>query len=102
MKDLNTLPRLSDSISYLYIERAVIEQEAASITAFRKGERIPIPVATIDALFLGPGTKITHAAVRTAVDADLVRRGRLSFLCIRYGRNAQRGQSAESGAKVHG
>lgn len=68
MKDLNTLPRLSDSISYLYIERAVIEQEAASITAFRKGERIPIPVATIDALFLGPGTKITHAAVRTAAD----------------------------------
>lgn len=68
MTDLNTLPRLSDSISYLYIEKAVIEQEAASITAFRKGERIPIPVAAIDVLFLGPGTKITHAAVRTASD----------------------------------
>lgn len=68
MTDLNTLPRLSDSISYLYIEKAVIEQEAASITAFRKGERIPIPVAAIGVLFLGPGTKITHAAVRTASD----------------------------------
>lgn len=65
MKDLNELPRLSDSISYLYIERAVIEQEAASVTAFRKDERIPIPVASISVLFLGPGISITHSAVKT-------------------------------------
>lgn len=69
MKDLRELPRLSDSISYLYIERAVIEQEAASVTAYRKDERIPIPIATISALFLGPGTSITHAAVKTIAES---------------------------------
>ncbi len=69
MKDLRELPRLTDSISYLYIERAVIEQEAASVTAFRKGERIPIPIATISTLFLGPGTSVTHAAVKTIAES---------------------------------
>lgn len=68
MKDLRELPHLSESISYLYIERAVIEQEAASITAFRKGERIPIPIAAVTVLFLGPGTSVSHAAVKTIAE----------------------------------
>ena len=69
MKDLHALPRLSDSISYLYIERAVIEREAGSVTAFRKDERIPIPIATLTTLFLGPGTSISHAAVKTIAES---------------------------------
>lgn len=65
MKDLQELPKLRDSISYLYLEHAVIEQDDLSIVAIRKDGRIPIPVAATTCLLLGPGTSITHAAIRT-------------------------------------
>ena len=32
-KDLHELPKIRDSISYIYIEHAVIEQEDSSIVA---------------------------------------------------------------------
>ena len=62
-KDLHELPKLRDSISYVYLERAIIEQENASIIAIREGGRIPIPIAATTCLLLGPGTSITHAAI---------------------------------------
>ncbi len=68
MKNLQELPKLSDSISYLYIEHAVIEQDAASVVAIRKDGQIPIPVASVTCLLLGPGVSITHAAIRALCD----------------------------------
>lgn len=68
MKNLQELPKLSDSISYLYVEHAVIEQDAMSIVAIRQDGRIPIPIASVTCLLLGPGTKITHAAIRAICD----------------------------------
>ena len=65
-KNLRALPKLRDSISYVYFEHAVIEQDGFSIVAIRKDGRIPIPVASTTCLLLGPGTSISHAAVRTA------------------------------------
>lgn len=63
-QDLNALPRLRDSLSYLYIDKAVIERDENSIVVLRKDERLPIPVASLTVLMLGPGTSITHAAMR--------------------------------------
>lgn len=68
MKNLQELPKLSDSISYIYIEHAVIEQDDASVVAIRQDGRIPIPVASVTCLLLGPGVSITHAAVRALCD----------------------------------
>lgn len=65
MKDLQELPKLRDSISYIYLEHAKIEQDDLSIVAIRKDGRIPIPVAATTCLLLGPGTSVTHAAIRT-------------------------------------
>ena len=65
MKDFQELPRLRDSISYIYLEHAIIEQDDQSIVAICKDGRIPIPVAATTCLLLGPGTSITHAAIRT-------------------------------------
>lgn len=59
------LPRLKDSISYLYLEHAVIEQENSALVVIQKDGRIPVPVAGITCLLLGPGISITHAAVKT-------------------------------------
>ena len=67
-KDLHELPKLRDSISYLYIEHAVIEQDDSSIIVIRGDGKIPVPVAMSTCLLLGPGTSITHAAVKAAAE----------------------------------
>ena len=67
-KDLHELPKLRDSISYLYVEHAVIEQEDSSIIMIREDGRIPVPIASTTCLMLGPGTSVTHAAVKAAAE----------------------------------
>ncbi len=64
MKNLQELPQLKDSISYLYVEHAIIEQNDAAIVAIQKDGRTPIPIAAMTCLLLGPGTSVTHAAIR--------------------------------------
>ena len=58
--DLRALSRFSDSLSYAYLEHAVIEQEQHSIAAFTPDGRISLPAANLSCLLLGPGTRITH------------------------------------------
>lgn len=66
MQDLHELPKLRDSLSYLYVEHAVLNQKDQAIEYIRQDEgRVMIPVAALSLLLLGPGTKITHAAIRT-------------------------------------
>jgi CRISPR-associated protein Cas1 len=69
MQDLHELPKLRDSLSYLYVEHAVLNQKDHAIEYIREDEgRVMIPVAALSVLMLGPGTKITHAAIRTLSD----------------------------------
>lgn len=63
--DLHELPKLRDSISYIYVEHAHVEQDMMSVVLVREKERIPIPVASLTCMLLGPGTTITHAAIKT-------------------------------------
>ncbi|MCR4392393.1 MAG: type I-E CRISPR-associated endonuclease Cas1e [Candidatus Acetothermia bacterium] len=67
-KSLRELPQFSDGLSFLYLERAVVEQTHGSVTAFRKDDVVAIPAAAVGVLMLGPGTTITHAAVKTLTD----------------------------------
>ena len=59
-KDLHELPKLRDSISYLYFEHAVIEQEDSSIVVIQESGRIPVPISSVTCLLLGPGTFAPH------------------------------------------
>ena len=67
-KDLKELPKLRDSISYLYVEHSIIDQEDSSIILHRDSEDVPVPVSSLTCLMLGPGTNITHAAIKTATE----------------------------------
>ena len=67
-KDLHELPKLRDSISYLYFEHAIIEQEDSSIVVIQEEGRIPVPIASVTCLLLGPGTRVTHAAIRAMAE----------------------------------
>jgi CRISPR-associated protein Cas1 len=63
MKDLHLLPRVRDSLSFLYVEHCKIDQEAKSIAVHDARGKTPVPCAALSLLMLGPGTTITHAAV---------------------------------------
>lgn len=68
LKDLKELPKVSESISFIYIEFARIEQDNFSIKAVRENEEVPIPVTVFSTLFLGPGTSITHQAIKICAE----------------------------------
>ena len=60
---------LRDSISYLYVEHAVIEKGDNAIVSISAEGRMPIPVSGVTCLLLGPGTNVTHAAIRIMADS---------------------------------
>jgi CRISP-associated protein Cas1 len=68
VKDLHLLPKVRDSWSYLYVEHARIDQEDKAIAIHDVNGKIPVPCAAIVLLMLGPGTNITHAAIRALAD----------------------------------
>ncbi len=67
-KDLHILPKVRDSWSYLYVEHCRVDQEDKAIAVHDVGGQTPVPCATLGLLMLGPGTTVTHAAVRTLAD----------------------------------
>lgn len=67
-KDFHELPRLADSISFLYLEMCRIEQDDQAIAAWDLNGVTPIPVASLNALLLGPGTVVTHAAMKALAE----------------------------------
>src|SRR5947207_5880692 len=69
MRDLHLLPKVRDSWSSLYVEHCKIDQEDKAIALHDVGGKTPVPCANLMALLLGPGTSITHAAIRTLADS---------------------------------
>jgi len=67
-RDLHELPKLRDSLSYLFVEHCQIEQNELAIELVDKEGRTPVPVASLSVLMLGPGTRITHAAVMACAE----------------------------------
>ena len=68
MKDLHLLPKVRDSSSFLYVEHCRIDQEEKAIAVHDANGKVPVPCASLLLLMLGPGTSITHAAVRSLSD----------------------------------
>lgn len=66
--NLNILPRIRDSLSYLYVEHCRLDQDNKSIAIQDSGGSTPIPCASLSVLMMGPGTTVTHAAIRVLSD----------------------------------
>lgn len=66
MRSLHELPRFRDRWSYLYLEKGRMEVEGSGLKFFQKGQtgELSVPIDQLAVLMLGPGTTITHAAVR--------------------------------------
>ncbi|MET9201498.1 type I-E CRISPR-associated endonuclease Cas1e [Gordonia sp. NPDC003585] len=57
------LVRVADRLSFIYLERCTVHRADNAITATDERGVIHIPAATIGALLLGPGTRVTHQAM---------------------------------------
>jgi CRISP-associated protein Cas1 len=57
------LGRISDRLSFLYVEHARIDRDANAVTVLQEQGVVHVPTAMLAVLLLGPGTRITHAAV---------------------------------------
>lgn len=67
-KDFHELPRVDESLSFLYLDQCRVEQDALAIAAWDLDGIAPIPAASLNCLMLGPGTVITHAAIRAIAE----------------------------------
>lgn len=66
-----SLPQIKDKYPFLYLERGRLEIDDSSVKWIdSEGLVIRLPIATINTVLLGPGTTITHDAVKTMVAAN--------------------------------
>src|SRR5437016_2824707 len=64
MRTLHTLPRFDDRWSYLYLERGRLDQDGDGLHFHNAGGTTPLPIDQLGLVMLGPGTTLTHAAVK--------------------------------------
>ena len=66
-----TLPQVKDKYPFLYLERGRLEIDDSSVKWIdADGNVIRLPIATINCLLLGPGTSVTHEAIKVLGSAN--------------------------------
>lgn len=65
---LSELPRISDRVSFIYVEHAKISRIDSAITVSDYRGVVNIPVSIIGVLMLGPGTDVSHRAMEILGD----------------------------------
>lgn len=67
----DTLPQVKDKYPFLYLERGRLEIDDSSVKWIDSdGNVMRLPIATINCLLLGPGTSVTHEAVKVTSAAN--------------------------------
>lgn len=66
---VSELARVADRVSFVYVERCTIHRDQNAITIRDETGVIHVPAATIGALVLGPGTRITHQGMMLLADS---------------------------------
>lgn len=69
LRDLQQLPRFSDGWTFLYTDKVRIERDDSAIVLIDAEGQVPVPVAALSVLMLGPGVSITHAAMLALAEA---------------------------------
>ncbi len=64
MTSLHELPRFEDRWSYLYLERGTLHQEDSGLVFQNEQGDAAVPIDQLGLLMLGPGSNVTHAAVK--------------------------------------
>lgn len=64
MRSLHELPPLRDRWSYVYLEFGELDQQAGGLVFHNASAFTPLPIHQLSLVMLGPGTSVTHAAVK--------------------------------------
>jgi CRISPR-associated protein Cas1 len=63
------LHRIEDRLSTVYVERCHIDRDDNAVVMVNKQRTVRIPAAFVATVLIGPGTRITHGAVRLLADS---------------------------------
>lgn len=63
------LHRVSERLSTLYIERSHVDRAENAIVIVNKARTVRVPAGFVASVMLGPGTRVTHAAMRLLADS---------------------------------
>lgn len=67
----DTLPQVKSKYPYIYLERGRLEIDDSSVKWIDcEANVVRLPIATLNCLLLGPGTSITHEAVKVLASAN--------------------------------
>lgn len=67
----DTLPQVKDKYPFIYLERGRLEIDDASVKWIdSESNVVRLPIATLNCLLLGPGTSVTHEAVKVIAQAN--------------------------------
>lgn len=69
--ELQALPQAADRMTFLYLERCVLNRQDSAITVTDDRGCVLVPAAAISVLMLGPGTNVTHRAMELIGDAGV-------------------------------
>lgn len=69
--ELSELGRVSDRISFLYLEHADIDKKDSAVEVRDSRGKVFIPSALISVLLLGPGVNVTHRAMELMGDSGM-------------------------------
>jgi CRISP-associated protein Cas1 len=64
MRTLHELPRFRDRWSYLYLEMGRLDVNSDGLGFHQKEGIIPVPIDQLSVVMLGPGSTVTHAAIK--------------------------------------
>lgn len=66
---ITELARIQDRISFLYLERCLVNRDSNAITATTERGTVHVPAAAIGCVLLGPGTTVTQQAMLLMADS---------------------------------
>lgn len=70
---LSDLPRISERYPFIYLEHGRLEIDDSSVKWISADREVfRLPAATISAIFLGPGTSVTHEAVKILASLNTI------------------------------
>lgn len=64
MRTLHELPKFTDRWSYLYLQFGELDQTATGLVFRTQSSTTEVPIHQLSLVMLGPGTTVTHAAVK--------------------------------------
>jgi CRISP-associated protein Cas1 len=66
--ELQELPQIKERISFLYLERCIINRQDNAITVTDSRGTVHVPAASLGVILLGPGTNVSHRAIELIGD----------------------------------